>query len=195
MTIREEKVIVTMLAQESLKSRILSMIITEPWNMLFQTQMQKVLKFRQRPRYKVRYKGGNLRAASREVSSSKTSEKTGREVQIVEQPSIRKPLQIGIDTKQNRMMKIAQITEMIMPRWMTNCESTADLLQLKRPCHKIKFLKYPNSTILKSDASEACMPSLPAMPIPTSASRIIPTSLPPSPTAAILFPLVYFLIS
>ncbi len=33
------------------------------------------------------------------------------------------------------------------------------------------------------------------MPIPTSASRIMPTSFPPSPTAAILFPLVYFLIS
>jgi hypothetical protein len=32
------------------------------------------------------------------------------------------------------------------------------------------------------------MPSFPTIPIPTSASRIIPTSFPPSPTAAILFP-------
>ena len=39
------------------------------------------------------------------------------------------------------------------------------------------------------------MPSLPTIPIPTSASKIIPTSLPPSPTAAILLPPVYFLIS
>jgi len=32
------------------------------------------------------------------------------------------------------------------------------------------------------------MPSFPTIPIPTSASKIIPTSFPPSPTAAILFP-------
>jgi hypothetical protein len=42
--------------------------------------------------------------------------------------------------------------------------------------------------IEKSEAKAACIPSFPIIPIPTSASRIIPTSFPPSPTAAILFP-------
>ena len=36
--------------------------------------------------------------------------------------------------------------------------------------------------------ADACMPSLPTTPIPTSASRIMLTSFPPSPTAAILLP-------
>jgi hypothetical protein len=39
----------------------------------------------------------------------------------------------------------------------------------------------------KSEASEAYLPSFPTIPIPTLASRIIPTSLPPSPTDAVLF--------
>lgn len=89
-------------------------------------------------------------------------------------------------------MKIAYITEMIRPLWMTNCESTADLLQDNLPCHNINFLRYPNSIIEKSAASDAYIPSLPTMPIPTSDYKIIPTSLPPSPTAAILLLLVYF---
>ena len=46
--------------------------------------------------------------------------------------------------------------------------------------------------IEKSDARAACIPSLPTIPIPISASKIIPTSLPPSPTAAILLPFEYY---
>jgi hypothetical protein len=46
----------------------------------------------------------------------------------------------------------------------------------------------------KSAAKLAYIPSFPTIPIPTSASKIIPTSFPPSPTAAILFPFEYFLI-
>lgn len=42
----------------------------------------------------------------------------------------------------------------------------------------------------KSEANEAYLPSFPTIPIPTSASNIMPTSLPPSPTAAVRF-LVY----
>lgn len=38
--------------------------------------------------------------------------------------------------------------------------------------------------IEKSDAKEAYIPSLPVIPIPTSASYIIATSLPPSPIHA-----------
>ena len=37
------------------------------------------------------------------------------------------------------------------------------------------------------------MPSLPTIPIPISASYIIATSLPPSPTQAILFPVIYLI--
>jgi hypothetical protein len=47
--------------------------------------------------------------------------------------------------------------------------------------------------ILKSDANDAYLPSLPTIPIPTLASMIMPTSLPPSPTEAVLF-LVYWFI-
>lgn len=86
------------------------------------------------------------------------------------------------------------MTLMTSPRWKTNYERTADLRQLNLPCHRINFLRCPNSLRLKSEANEACIPSFPSIPIPTSASRIIPTSLPPSPTAAIRLP-VYFLIN
>jgi len=45
-----------------------------------------------------------------------------------------------------------------------------------------------NSSILKSAASEAYLPSLPTIPTPTFASNIMPTSLPPSPTLHVLLP-------
>lgn len=45
--------------------------------------------------------------------------------------------------------------------------------------------------IEKSAAREAYFPSLPTIPIPTFASKIIPTSFPPSPTHATHLP-VYF---
>lgn len=76
---------------------------------------------------------------------------------------------------------------MMRPLCITNCESTADLLYESLPCQSINLLKYENWLIEKSLANEACLPSLPTIPIPTFASRIIPTSLPPSPTAAVLF--------
>lgn len=42
--------------------------------------------------------------------------------------------------------------------------------------------------MLKSAASEAYLPSLPTIPTPTFASRIMPTSLPPSPTEQVRLP-------
>jgi len=43
----------------------------------------------------------------------------------------------------------------------------------------------------KSEARAAYIPSLPTIPSPTSASCIIATSLPPSPTHAILLPVCF----
>ena len=77
---------------------------------------------------------------------------------------------------------------MIKPRWITNWPSTAERLQLSLPCQRINLRKCLNSSIEKSLAREACFPSLPTIPTPTFASRIIPTSLPPSPTEQVLFP-------
>ena len=82
---------------------------------------------------------------------------------------------------------------MINPLWITNYASKEDLLYDNLPCHSTNFFKCPNSVIEKSEASEAYIPSFPTIPIPTSASKIIPTSLPPSPIAAILLLFVYFL--
>lgn len=89
-------------------------------------------------------------------------------------------------------MKSAYIIEIIKPLWNTNWLRVAVRLYDSLPCHKINFFRSPNFFREKSDASDAYIPSLPSMPIPTSASKIMPTSLPPSPTAAIRFPLVYF---
>ena len=49
MQIKAEKVIVTMLANESLKSITEVIKITEPWYKDFQTQIQNVLKLRAHP--------------------------------------------------------------------------------------------------------------------------------------------------
>ncbi len=76
---------------------------------------------------------------------------------------------------------------------MTNWLITADLLYDKRPCQRISLLKNENYVILKSDARLACFPSFPTIPIPTFASNIIPTSLPPSPTAAVRLPVYWFI--
>lgn len=70
---------------------------------------------------------------------------------------------------------------------------TADLLYDNRPCHRIRRLKYENSRIEKSEAKDAYLPSFPTIPIPTFASKIIPTSFPPSPTAAVLLPVYRFI--
>ena len=83
------------------------------------------------------------------------------------------------------------MTEMIRPLWNTNYDKMEDLRYESLPCHRTSFPRWLNSVIEKSEAREACMPSLPSIPIPISASKIMPTSLPPSPIAAILLPPVY----
>jgi len=75
-----------------------------------------------------------------------------------------------------------------MPRCTTNWDKDALRLYERRPCHKRRFLMCSNLSIEKSAASDACFPSLPTIPRPTSASMIIGTSLPPSPTQAMRFP-------
>ncbi len=87
-------------------------------------------------------------------------------------------------------MNNAYIIDIIRPRWNTNYDKIALRLYDNLPCHNINFFMSPNFFTLKSDANDAYKPSFPSIPIPTSASKIIPTSLPPSPTAAIRLPLV-----
>lgn len=147
----------------------------------------KVYRFSQLPDCTFQYKIGYLNAISRLMSSSSTSENTGSSVNKVEQPNISIPLKIGMATKQNTAQKIACITLMIMPLWMMNWERTQLRLQQFRPCHKRSVVRQENYVIEKSEASAACIPSLPQIPIPTSADWIIPTSLPPSPIPKILF--------
>ena len=86
--------------------------------------------------------------------------------------------------------KMAYITEMIRPWWITNWLSTADRLYERRPCQRIKVRRYLNLSIEKSAASEACFPSFSTMPTPMWASYI-PTSLPPSPTLQVRLPVNY----
>jgi hypothetical protein len=80
---------------------------------------------------------------------------------------------------------------MIRPLWMTNWERTADRLYESLPCQRINLRKYWNSFIEKSEAKDAYLPSLPTIPTPTFASKIMPTSLPPSPIAQVLLPVIY----
>lgn len=75
---------------------------------------------------------------------------------------------------------------MINPLWITNYDNAADHLYDSLPCHNKSSLKWENWEIEKSAAREAYIPSLPTIPIPTSASWIIATSFPPSPTDAVL---------
>lgn len=53
---------------------------------------------------------------------------------------------------------------------MTNYDKAADLLYESLPCHIRSSLKNENWEIEKSAAKEAYIPSLPTIPIPTSAS-------------------------
>mmetsp|Transcript_2771 Transcript_2771/g.8937 ORF Transcript_2771/g.8937 Transcript_2771/m.8937 type:complete len:212 (+) Transcript_2771:1028-1663(+) len=71
---------------------------------------------------------------------------------------------------------------------MTNCPNRAERLYELRPCHRSRRDRKENCRMEKSDASDACFPSLPTMPKPTSAAWIMATSLPPSPIAAICLP-------
>jgi hypothetical protein len=77
-TIRDEKVIVTMLVNGSLKSRIDPNMITHPWNTDFQNQIMNVFIDRERPFCNVLYKGGYLIEAASDTSWSNTKEKTGK---------------------------------------------------------------------------------------------------------------------
>ena len=77
------------------------------------------------------------------------------------------------------------MTEMINPLWMTNYDNAADLLYDNLPCHNNSSHRWENWEIEKSAASDAYIPSFPTIPIPTSASWIIATSFPPSPTEAV----------
>jgi len=80
MRIKAVKVIITMLAKESLNMNRPSIRIKVPWKMDFHNQMQKVLTFMERPFYIVLYKGGKLMIEFTSASSSKTRENTGRDV-------------------------------------------------------------------------------------------------------------------
>jgi hypothetical protein len=77
---RAVKVMVTMLANESLKKMTAPNMMIPPWKIDLKVQMRNVLAESTLPFYRVAYKGGNLRTDSTEQSSSSTSEKTGKEV-------------------------------------------------------------------------------------------------------------------
>lgn len=108
MRINAEKVIVTMLVMQlSEKIRMVNIITIEPWQMLIDTQIKKVLKERRRPFQRSRYRRGYYMTLLILASQSNTRENTGSEVQTVVQPSIRSPLQMGIAAKQKMIEKIA----------------------------------------------------------------------------------------
>ncbi len=75
---------------------------------------------------------------------------------------------------------------------MTNWAITDVFLYESLPCQRTSLVKCLNFKIEKSDANAACFPSLPTIPTPTSATWIMPTSLPPSPIPNTSFP-VWFL--
>lgn len=75
---------------------------------------------------------------------------------------------------------------------MTNWAMTEVFLYASLPCHKTNRDKCLNFKIEKSEAKAACLPSLPTIPTPISATWIIPTSFPPSPIPKTIFP-VWFL--
>ena len=90
-------------------------------------------------------------------------------------------------------MKEVDKKDIISPLCIINCASNADLLYESLPCQSKMVLKCLNLVMEKSEARAAYLPSFPSIPSPTSACKIIPTSLPPSPMPATTF-LVYFLM-
>ena len=76
--IKAVNVIVIMLVNDSLKTINAESIITQPWNIDFQTHIKKVFVDSERPFCRVLYSGGNFMTACTGTSSSKTSEKTGK---------------------------------------------------------------------------------------------------------------------
>ncbi len=71
---------------------------------------------------------------------------------------------------------------------------TAPLRYPFHPCHNINSFNPLNLAKEKSEANAAYYPSLPIMPTPTSASRIMGTSLPPSPTDKATLPVSYLTV-
>lgn len=66
--------------------------------------------------------------------------------------------------------KINWIKEIIKPRCITNFATVAVFLYDNRPCQNINLIIFLNFVVEKSAAKLACRPSLPTIPIPTSAS-------------------------
>lgn len=83
------------------------------------------------------------------------------------------------------------IIEIIKPLWITNWAITAVFLYANLPCQSTNLDKCLNFNIEKSDAKAACLPYLPTIPTPMSATWIIPTSFPPSPIPNTIFPVCF----
>jgi hypothetical protein len=62
------------------------------------------------------------------------------------------------------------MTEMMSPRWMTNCANLAERRYELRPCQRSSLVRWLNWVTEKSAARDACLPSLPTMPTPAAAS-------------------------
>lgn len=58
------------------------------------------------------------------------------------------------------------MTEMMSPRWITNCASLAERLYELRPCQTSSLVRKLNWVMEKSAASDACRPSFPTIPTP-----------------------------
>lgn len=121
------------------------------------------------------------------TSSSYQKAIVGSFVQIDPRPSIKSPSKIDTGRFQNTQIKISWIVPIRSPWWMRMWARIELRIVKFLPWNRINLYKSMNLSILKSADSEACLPSLPTMPIPAWASRIIVTSLPPSPTAAHFF--------
>lgn len=82
--ISAEKVMVTILVNDSWKNKIVPSIITAPWKTDLKNQMRKVFTESDRPFCNVAYRGGYFMTTSTLTSVSVTREKTGMHVYIVE---------------------------------------------------------------------------------------------------------------
>ncbi len=67
--------------------------------MEIRSQIKKVFTLKSLPFCRLSYRGGNFSAALRGMSSSRSNEKTGSMVYMVEYPSMRYPLYTGIVTE------------------------------------------------------------------------------------------------
>lgn len=75
-----EKVIVTILVNDSWKNMIVPSMITHPWKIDLKNQIKNVFVDSSLPIYKVAYSGGYFITVSTVTSWSNTRENTGREV-------------------------------------------------------------------------------------------------------------------